>query len=112
MVQNRVIRLVKVRFAQDLDSAVLPLAKQLSSGNNALHAVCVMETIKNAAHAALHKQSAFVPHSAPSRLFISKYYNAEAMKLINTFTYSAIFYENQKKTKKKAADVISAAFSN
>ena len=70
--QNRAIQLVKVRFAQDLDSAVLPLAKQLSSGNNALHAVCVMETIKNAARAALHKQSAFAPRAAPSRRFNSK----------------------------------------
>jgi hypothetical protein len=68
VVQSRVIQLVKVRFAQDLDSAILPLAKQLSSGNNALHTVYVKETIKNAAHAALHKQSAFAPRAAPSRL--------------------------------------------
>ena len=70
--QNRAIRLVKARFAQDLDPAVLPLAKQLSSGNIALHAVCVMETIKYAAIAALHKQSVFAPRFAPSRRITSK----------------------------------------
>ena len=50
--------------------------------NIALHAVCVMDTIKKAAHAALHKQSAFVPRYTPSRLFLlQKRYNAEALEI-------------------------------
>ena len=70
--QNREIRLVKVRFAQDLDSAVLPLAKQLSSGNNALHAVCGMGTIKDAAIAASTNRVFLHPRSVPFRHFSSE----------------------------------------
>ena len=73
VVQNHAIRLVKVRFAQDLDSAVLPLAKQLSSGNNALHAVCGKGTIEDAAIAAATNRVFLIPRYVPSRHFSLQY---------------------------------------